>query len=496
MPHVLAIDQSTSATKALLFHDSVRLVDPAAAEHRQIYPRPGFVEHDAAEIWDNVRSVVKQLMDRQPAAVRRDLLCLSITNQRETFVVFDRATGRPLHHAIVWQCRRGEPICQQLRQAGHEPFIADRTGLRIDTYFTAPKLAWLIRNDPALARRLTDGTAVASTIDAYLVHRLTAGKVFATDVTNASRTLLYDVRRLAWDPTLCDLFGVPTAALADVRDCTARFGTTDVGGILESPIPICGVMGDSQASLLAHRCVERGMAKITLGTGSSVLLNIGDTFTPPAGGVVTTVAFGHRGTASYAFEGIINYSAATLHWLRDQLQLIQSPADSEAAARAVDDNGGVYLVPAFAGLGAPHWSPDARAAIVGLTAHASRNHVVRAALESIAYQIHDVLDMMRRQCGSDIRAIHADGGATRNPFLMQFIADIAHVDLHGAPIAECSPAGAVIAGLLGMGAVRSVGDLPPLAQSTAYHPHMSADRVAANLRGWNTAIKQVLAGVA
>jgi glycerol kinase len=496
MPHVLAIDQSTSATKALLFHDSMRLVDQTSAEHRQIYPRPGFVEHDAAEIWRNVQSVVRQLLDRQPADVRDDLLCLSITNQRETVVVFDRSTGEPLHHAIVWQCRRGEPVCQALREAGHEPLIAGRTGLRIDTYFSGSKLAWLIRNHADIAGRLADGTAVAGTIDAYLVHRLTGGKVFATDVTNASRTLLYDIRRLRWDPALCDLFGVPIGCLPEVRDCTAHFGTTDVGGLLRRPIPICGVMGDSQASLLAHRCVARGMAKVTLGTGSSVLLNIGNAFTPPAGGVVTTVAFAHRGTTAYAFEGVINYSTATLHWLRDQLRLIESPAETEAAARAVPDNGGVYLVPAFAGLGAPHWAADARAALVGLTSHSGRDHVIRAALESIAYQIHDALDMMRRQCGADIQAIHADGGGTRNPFLMQFIADIAHVELRGAPIAECSPAGAVIAGLLGTGIVRSVDDLPDPSDSTVYHPQMPADQVAANLRGWHTAIKQVLAGVA
>ena len=494
MPYLLAIDQSTSATKALLFDTALHLLDQASVEHRQIYPQPGFVEHDAAEIWRNVRTVVHQLVGRQPAAAA-DLLCLSLTNQRETVVVFDRATGEPLHPAIVWQCRRGEPICAELRDAGHEGTIVDRTGLKIDPYFSASKLAWLTRHRPDLAARLADGTAVAGTIDAYLVHRLTRGRVCATDATNACRTLLYDVRRRAWDPALCDLFGVPIKALPEVRDSTARFGTTDVDGLLARPVPICGVVGDSQAALLAHRCVDRGMAKVTLGTGSSVLLNIGDAFAPPAGGVVTTVALADRGRVTYAFEGIITYSAATLHWLRDQLHLIDSPAETEAAARRAGDNGGVYLVPAFAGLGAPHWCPDARAAIVGLTAHAGRDHVIRAALESIAYQIHDVLDMMRRQCGADLRAIHADGGATRNPFLMQFIADTAGVDLHVAPMAECSPAGAVVAGLLGMGVVSSVDALPPPTESTVYRPQMPAEQVAANLRGWRAAVRQVLAGV-
>ena len=486
--NILAIDQSTSATKALLYDRAGTLLEKSSIDHRQIYPQPGWVEHDAEEIYRNALAAV--------AALKPDnLLCLSITNQRETVVVFERTTGKPLHNALVWQDRRGEPICAELRAAGHEETVAQRTGLKIDTYFSASKLTWLMRHHADVARKLAEGEALVGTIDTYLIYRLTGGKTFATDHTNASRTLLFDITRLQWDHDLCKAFGVPIRALAEVRDSTGSFGETTFEGLLKRPLKICGVMGDSQASLFAHRCFRPGMAKVTIGTGSSVLLNLGPQLRYGGDGACSTVAWTHRGRAVYSFEGIINYSAATLAWLRDQLGLIGSVEDCEPAAAAVADNGGVYLVPAFAGLSAPYWSPDARAAIVGLSSHSTRNHVIRAAVESIAYQVRDVLDSMRTHAGIELRTINADGGATRNAFLMQFVADVTRLEVNVSQMPDCSSLGAAMAGALGTGAYSSPDDLAALPRKiVTYRPHMPLEQVERLLSGWKRAVAQVLHG--
>jgi glycerol kinase len=494
MAHILAIDQSTSATKALLYRADGELVDQASIEHRQIYPRPGWVEHDAEEIWANLLKAAGKVIERNRERLS-DLLCLSITNQRETFVVFDRRTGRPLRKAIVWQCRRGDAVCAELLGAGQGPMVRRKTGLRIDTYFSGPKIAWLMQAEPDVASRVRDGEALVGTIDAYLIHRLTAGGVFATDHTNASRTLLYDVRTLSWDEHLCRLFGVPPAALPAVRESFDDFGETDLGGLLPRRVPIRGVMGDSQAALFAHACFRSGEAKVTFGTGSSVLLNIGQSQPDDAGdnGAVTSLAWVHRGRPTYCLEGIINYSAATLAWLRDRLGVIRDFDEAEPLAAAAGDNGGVYLVPAFAGLGAPHWRSEARAAIVGLSAHSGREQVVRAALESIAYQVRDVLEMMRSSAGTDLRAIHADGGATKNRFLMQFTADMLGIPLHAADVCDCSALGAAMAGALGAGTYSTLDDLAALPRaSTHYTPAMTAENVNHHLAGWRAAVASVL----
>ena len=492
MNFLLAIDQSTSATKVLLCDAAGSPLDKEAREHRQIYPQPGWVEHDAEEIWQNTLAVVRQLLARHPDKVSA-LTCLSLTNQRETVVVFDRATGKPLHHAIVWQCRRGDELCRRLADAGHEKQVTQLTGLRLDTYFSASKLNWLVRHDPALARRLAQGEALVGTIDTYLLYRLTGGRVFATDHTNASRTLLYDIGALGWDPWLCELFEVPIKALSEVRESSANFGETTFDGLLSKPLPISGVMGDSQASLFAQRCLQPGMAKVTFGTGSSVLLNIGNSLRFSRSGAVSTVAWVYQGRPTYCFEGIINYSAATIAWLKDQLGLIQSARESGALASAVPDNGGVYLVPAFAGLSAPYWNPQARAALLGLTAHSSRNHVVRAAEESIAYQLRDVLEMMRGEAGVALQCIHADGGPTADGFLMQFTADLLGLELRVAAMPDCSALGAVLAGRLGQGALAGLADLNRLpSQWTSFQPAMSKELVERNYAGWKAAVRRVL----
>jgi len=494
MNFVLALDQSTSATKALLFDERGRRLDEESREHRQHHPQPGWVEHDAEEIWQNTLHVARTLLARHAGAVP-GLVGLSLTNQRETVVVFDRATGRPLHPAIVWQCRRGDDLCAEQARAGRAAVIHARTGLRLDAYFSASKLQWLVRRHPELARQLAAGKALAGTIDAYLIHRLTGGAVFATDATNASRTLLYDIHRLRWDDELCGWWQVPPAALPEVRDSTAHFGETTLGGALPRPLPICGVMGDSQASLLAQGCLEPGAAKVTFGTGSSVLLNLGSKPRLSDHGVLTALAWVHGGVPTYAFEGIIINSAATLAWLRDQLGLIADFAGAERIAREVPDTGGVYLVPAFAGLGLPHWRPDARAAIVGLSAHSDRRHVVRAALESIAYQLRDALEVMRTEAGVPLRDLRADGGPTVNRLLMQFTADLVGAGLRVAADSGGSARGAALAGLLGLGVHKSMAEVASVPHDdTVYQPSMPADVAQRLYAGWQNAVCQVLTG--
>jgi len=492
MGYLLAIDQSTSASKAVLFDFAGRAVDKALRDHQQIYPQPGWVQHDAEEIWRNVLGVIRDLAGRQ-AEKFKELAGLSIANQRETVVVFERGTGKPLHNAIVWQCRRGEPICSQLKSQGDDKYIRCKTGLMVDTYFSASKLAWLVREKPELAAKLKRGEALIGTIDCYLIYRLTSGKVFATDHTNASRTMLFDIEKLRWDEKLCALFEVPMAALPEVREPIAHFGETNVDGALPKPVPICGVMGDSQASLFAQHCYEPGTAKATFGTGTSVLLNIGETCRVRETGAVTALAWVLNGKPTYAFEGIINYSAATIAWLKDQLGLIRDVSEAEAMALSVPDNGGVYLIPAFVGLSAPYWSPNARAAIVGMTSFTKREHIVRAALESIAYQIRDVLDMMRGDAGVKLRALHADGGPTRNEFLMQFTADIAGVELRVSDVPESSALGAAMACLLGLGVCKSLDEVAALPrEARSFQPQSDTEKVRQLHEGWLAAVKRVL----
>jgi glycerol kinase len=488
----LAIDQSTSATKAILFDAKGKVLDKTSRTHRQIYPRPGWVEHNAEEIWQNVLAVVREIVGRNRKKARA-IGNLSITNQRETVLIFDRTTGKPWHNALVWQDRRGDAICARLRKQGHEKTVSAKTGLKIDTYFSASKLKWLIAEKPAIAAGLKNGKALVGTIDSYLIYRLTNGGVFATDHTNASRTLLFDVGKLCWDKSLCKLFNVPIGALPEIRESASHFGMTDINGILPHKVPVVGVMGDSQASLFAQRCYRPGMGKATFGTGTSILLNIGTKFQSPKNGAVTALAWVWKGKPSYAFEGLINFSAATIEWLKSGIGLIQNAAEAEKLATRVPDNGGVYLVPAFAGLSAPHWSSTARAAILGMTAFTKKEHIVRAAQESIAYQIRDVLDMMRADARIKLQNLHADGGPTRDQFLMQFTADITGVELKVSEVAESSAWGATMNGLLGLGIYRSFADLERMPrQWKIYRPKINTAQAKKFHDGWCQAVKQVL----
>ncbi|MEQ8676871.1 MAG: glycerol kinase GlpK [Aggregatilineales bacterium] len=489
---ILALDQSTSATKALLFDESGQLLDKVTRDHQQHYPQPGWVEHDAEEIYQNALMAIRDLLEKHPAH-KENLLCLSITNQRETFVVFDRESGTPLYHAIVWQCRRGEPLCRKLIEAGHESQVAKITGLKIDTYFPASKITWLLEAEPEIKKRLISGTALLGTIDTYLIYRLTHGAVFASDHTNACRTLLYDINTLNWHDDLCALFNIPRHALPEIRESAAQFGETDCGGLLSQPISICGVMGDSQAALFAQRCFQAGGAKVTFGTGSSVLLNVGEIPVRSANGIVTTIGWVYDNKPTYAFEGIINFTGATITWMRDQLELISDTQETATLAQSVPDNGGVYLVPAFIGLSAPYWRADVQGAIVGLTPSSTRAHVIRAALESIAYQVRDVLTLMAQDAGVSLQFVQADGGAVSNPFLMQFTADLTRLHIHASTLPELSALGAVFSGLLGMKVYTSFDQLEALpANFDDYQPQMPDEKAERYYAGWETAVKRVL----
>ncbi|MFM7243131.1 MAG: glycerol kinase [Planctomycetaceae bacterium] len=491
MPLILAIDQSTSATKAVLFDHQGCVIDRAARDHAQHCPAPGCVEHDAEEIWANVQAVVATVATRHANRLA-DIAGISLANQRETFVVFDRATGRPLRRAVVWQDRRGDDLCRRLAEQGSADLVHRRTGLSLDGYFSGSKIRRLAEDEPAVRDALARGRAIVGTIDAYLVHRLTDGRVCAGDSTNASRTLLFDIDRLAWDTELCALFRVPVAALPEVRHSAAAFGETTVGGVLPRPIPIIGVIGDSQASLFAQRCIAPGTVKATFGTGTSILLNAGHRRPHGAGPAATALAWVIAERPTYALEGMINSSAATIAWLRDRLGLIADAAESEAVATSVPDNGGVYLVPAFAGLSPPYAAATARAAIVGLTSHSGRAQVVRAGLEAIGYQVRDVLAMLAGQAGVAPAAVFADGGPTRNAFLMQFVADVTGVELAVTDVPESSALGAAMMGMLGLGWQASPAGFSELPRSvTTYRPRMPGADVERLVRGWHEAVRRV-----
>lgn len=492
MTTILAIDQSTSATKAMLFNEQAELLEQVSIRHQQYFPKPGWVEHDAEEIYQNLLRAVKALKEKAPETFRK-ISWLSITNQRETIVVFDKKSGKPLSHAIVWQDRRAEAFCATLRNSGMGEVVHKKTGLMVDTYFPAGKLTWMKNNIPEVAEGLENGTALMGTIDTYLIYRLTKGKVYATDHTNASRTLFYDIDALNWDRDLIGIFGLKLNELPKIQESASVFGETDLEGLSEKPLPIAGVMGDSQAALFAEHCYQPGMAKITFGSGSSILMNIGNTRAQSDNGIVNAVAWVLNGQPTYAFEGITNFTGATISWLTDQLQLINNPAESEELAQSVPNNSGVYFVPAFVGLGAPYWKADAKGAIIGLTPGVKKEHIVRAALEGIGFTVTDVLKVMESEAGIPLTQLCADGGAVRNRFLMQFVADINHRDLLVSLLPELSALGAVFSGGLVTGVYRNTDDVQAINSGVIeYHPQLAIDSVEKLYAGWNQAIKKVL----
>jgi glycerol kinase len=490
MTCVAAVDQGTTGSTVLVFDRRGRVVGRAYSEFRQHYPRPGWVEHDPEEIWRVTLRVLRQACRR--AGIRgRDLAAVGITNQRETTILWDRGTGRPIHRAIVWQDRRTAPLCDDLRARGAGDLVARKTGLVLDPYFSGTKVRWLLEHVPRAAERARRGELCFGTVDTWLMWKLTGGRLHATDPTNASRTLLYDIHAGTWDAELCALLDVPAALLPEVRPSSGEVGRTDAS-VLGAPVPIAGVAGDQQAALFGQGCVEPGMAKNTYGTGCFLLVNTGSEAVASRHGLLTTVACDAAGRPAYALEGAVFSAGATIQWLRDGLGLLRRADESERLARAAGSNLGVYLVPAFVGLGAPHWDADARGALVGLTRGVTRAHVVRAALESLAYQTRDVADAMAADAGVPLRALRVDGGAAANDFLMQFQADLLGVPIDRPRVVETTAMGAAFLAGLGIGLWRSQADLARARRiDRRFRPRMETTTRDALYAGWRAAVDRV-----
>ena len=442
--YILALDQGTTSSRAILFDREGNARASASQEFKQHYPQPGWVEHDAEEIWESQRAVAERVLAEAKAGPG-DLAAIGITNQRETVVLWERATGKPLHRAIVWQCRRTAPMCDRIKQEGFDRTIREKTGLVTDAYFSGTKIAWLLENVPGARERAARGELACGTIDAWLIWNLTRGRTHATDVSNASRTLLFNLRSLTWDEEILRYFRIPASLLPTVHSSSEVLGQTDLFGGM---IPIAGVAGDQQASLFGHQCFKRGTVKNTYGTGCFLLMNTGSEIPHSDSGLLATVAWARNGQTVYALEGSVFIAGAAIQWLRDEMKLIRDAAESESLARAVEDTGGVYFVPAFVGLGAPHWDAYARGTIVGITRGTNRNHLVRAALESIAYQTRAVVDAMARDSALRPDVLRVDGGAARNNFLCQFQADILGLPVERPASTESTALGAAyLAGL-------------------------------------------------
>ena len=445
--YILAIDQGTTGTTALLVDGSGRVIWQAYQEITQIYPQPGWVEHDPNEIFDSVIETIDDLSEATEISPRQ-IDSIGITNQRETTVIWDRATGKPVSNAIVWQCRRTAQLCDALKARGLEAEFAEKTGLPIDAYFPATKIRWILDHIPDGQRRAESGELAFGTVDTWLLWQLTNGTVHATDVTNASRSMLYNIDTLEWDTDLLDALDVPAAMLPSVKPSSGVFGYTGGNFFAGQAIPITGIAGDQHAALFGQACFKPGMAKNTYGTGSFILINTGAERVRSQNGMLSIIAWGLGDGVTYGLEGSIFSTGATVQWLRDGLQFIEESADVEALAASVEDNGGVYLVPAFTGLGAPHWDMYARGTITGITRGTTRAHIARAALESTAYQTRDAMDAMTSDTGLDIPLLRVDGGATANNFMMQFQSDILGIPIERHAIAETTALGAAyLAGL-------------------------------------------------
>lgn len=490
--YIIAIDQSTSATKALLFDEQCKLVGRSDIAHKQYYPKEGYVEHDAEEIYQNTVEAIRQVVGQQPPATSYSL---AITNQRETVVVWNKNTGKPISKAVVWQDTRGAEICRQLREDGKTQMIQEKSGLLIDPNFSASGVKWLLDNIEGARAAAEGGDLLMGTIDTWLVWKLTGGKSFYTDTTNASRTMLFNIHTMDWDDELLSLFGIPRQMMAEVLPCDAIYGETTVEGVFEQPIQIAGVLGDSHGALAGQMCFNEGSGKVTYGTGSSIMVNIGEQPLSAPDGLVTSVGFSALGKHFYGYEGNIYSTGATLKWMCDQLKLIDSPGKMEAEATSVPDNGGVYIVPAFAGLGAPWWKPDAKAGIVGMTFATTRAHVVRAGLESIAYQIKDLVDVMASNLSpltSHLSEICADGGPTKNGFLMQYQADLLDTPIVCTEVEDASALGAVLMNGFARKIWTSFDDVTGFRKVTKVIQPESRGQVLDSYEGWRKAVNKII----
>lgn len=487
--YVLGIDQSTQGTKALLFDEEGTLICRTDLPHKQYINEKGWVEHDPEEIYANTLAVVKNLV-KKAGINKNDLAVLGISNQRETAMVWNRTTGKPVYNAVVWQCARGAQICEEIEKAGDADMIRSHTGLQLSPYFSAAKIAWVLKNVGGVQELADKGELCCGTIDSWLVYKLTGGKEFRTDYSNASRTQMFNISELKWDKQVCGLFGIPMSALPEVTDSDGDYGITDFDGYLDHEIPIRGVLGDSHGALFGQGCVETGMIKSTYGTGSSIMMNIGD---KPvfSNRVVTSLAWKLGGEVNYVLEGNINYTGAVITWLKDDLELISSPGETEQLAKESNPADKSYLVPAFTGLGAPYWDSEATGILTGMTRTTKRKEIVRAALDCIAYQITDVIKAMSTESGIDISELRVDGGPTKNKYLMQFQSDIAHVTVQVPSSEELSGIGAAYAAGIAAGIYNKKEVLNKMTR-IRFTPQMQPEERAQKYAGWKNAVEQVL----
>ncbi len=485
--YVAALDQGTTSSRAIIFNHNGEIVGVAQQEFTQHYPQPGWVEHDAIEIWATQRGVLTEALEKTGINPSQ-LAAIGITNQRETTVVWDKETGRPVYNAIVWQCRRTADICEQLKRDGMEDYVRENTGLVIDAYFSGTKIAWILDNVEGARERAEKGELLFGTIDSWLTWKLTRGAVHVTDVTNASRTMLFNIKTLSWDETMLKELNIPRCMLPTVKSSSEIYGQAHVG---TGTVPIAGIAGDQQAALFGQLALDKGMAKNTYGTGCFLLMNTGDEPVTSKNGLLTTIAYGLNGKVTYALEGSVFVAGASIQWLRDELGLISDAADSEYFATRVEDSNGVYVVPAFVGLGAPYWDSYARGTIVGLTRGSNRNHIVRATVEALAYQARDVLDAMQKDSGLNLNEVRVDGGAVANNFLMQFQADILAAKVTRPKVIETTAAGAAYLAGLAVGYWDSIDSLRhKVSIDRVFEPAMAPEQREKLYKGWKRAVNR------
>jgi len=489
MKYIVALDQGTTSSRAIVFDEEQRIISSVQKEFTQVFPKPGYVEHDPMEIYSTQYGVMAEALSKS-GVMPEDVAAIGISNQRETTIMWDRRTGKPVYNAIVWQCRRTSPYCEELKARGLEPYVREATGLVIDAYFSATKIMWLLDNVPGVREKAEAGDILFGTVDTWLIWNLSGGRAHVTDYTNASRTMLFNIKKLKWDDKLLEEFNIPRQILPEVRSSSE---VCAVANILGRYIPIAGVAGDQQAALFGQKCFSKGDAKNTYGTGCFLLMNTGDKPVASKRGLLTTIAFGIDGEVQYALEGSVFTAGAVIQWLRDELGMLRTAEESERCAQSVSGNAGIYIVPAFTGLGAPWWDMRARGAIFGITRGANRNHIIRAALESIAFQTKDVLDAMQADTGVELGELKADGGASANNFLMQFQADILNKDVRCPASTEATALGAACLAGLSTGVWKDTEEfLVSHGRDRWFAPNMKSEQRKALLDGWGQAVERSL----
>ncbi|MGL4308533.1 glycerol kinase GlpK [Cetobacterium sp. SF1] len=492
MKYIIALDQGTTSSRAIIFDQNQNIIGKAQREFTQIYPKEGWVEHDPMEIWASQSGVLAEAIAKA-GITQQDILALGITNQRETTIVWNKITGKPIYNAIVWQCRRTAHICQELKDLGLEEYVRENTGLLIDAYFSGTKIKWILDHVPGAREEAEKGNLLFGTVDTWLIWKLTNGKVHATDYTNASRTMIFNIKTLQWDEKLLEILNIPKSMLPKVQNSSDNYGCANLGGKGGYRIPITGVAGDQQAALFGQACFHKGDVKNTYGTGCFMLMNTGKEIIRSTHGLLTTIAIGLDNKVQYALEGSIFIAGAAIQWLRDEMKLISDSKDSEYFATKVSDNGGVYFVPAFVGLGTPYWDMYASGTIIGLTRGTNRNHIIRATLEAIAYQVTDVLKAMEIDSNLKINTLKVDGGASANNFLMQFQSDILNSKVSRPAVIETTALGAAYLAGLQIGVWKDKNEIKERWTSdNEFTPELSQDKRENYYSGWKRAVGRSL----